>query len=470
MNWISLYARLGHRWWLPGSWGLYLAFRAGLVLRVARAKLSLIGELTNPWAVFAKAAANGLVRQDVDATRYWRSLRLRGLGWLLRERLALYLGRQNPALALSVLKRFRGHSHLISAINRSSLGVRTPAATASLSSGGRATVRCVDAINQRFQHHGLSFRVGLAPDSSFGFRVQDEPAQVPFVAPQNWPLVSVILTVHDAERYVSEAVASVLSQSYSNLELLVVDDASTDRTPQILKELCVSDRRVRVFTLGQNVGTYVAKSFAAGFARGEMLTCHDADDLATPEWISLQMEPLLRSGNCVATISDWFRVSESGALLPGSSRGVCPVESRNQTSLLVRREALDRTGLWDTARVSADVEFYERLRNVYGHRAVVSVRKPLVVGLHRAESLMNDSTVGLTESNTEQLRRHLAYRESWVNWHVACLRQGRVPRMSSVLSRIRPFWVPREFRVSPGLIREEYSKLTGAVREESHAS
>jgi glycosyltransferase involved in cell wall biosynthesis len=290
------------------------------------------------------------------------------------------------------------------------------------------------------------------------------------VVPKNWPLVSVILTVHNAERYISEAVASVLSQSYSNLELLVVDDASTDRTPQILKDLCVSDRRARVFTLGQNVGTYVAKSFAASFARGEMLTCHDADDLATPEWISQQMEPLLRAGNCVATISDWFRVSESGALLPGSSRDVHPVESKNHTSLLFRREILERMGPWDSARVLGDVEFYERLRNVYGHRAVVSVRRPLVVGLHRAESLMNDSTVGLTESNTEQLRRHLTYRESWVNWHVDCLRHGRVPRMPSVLSRIRPFRVPREFRVSPGLIREAYSKLSCAVREDSYAS
>jgi hypothetical protein len=83
---------------------------------------------------------------------------------------------------------------------------------------------------------------------------------------------------------------------------------------------------------------------------------------------------------------------------------------------------------------------------------------------------MNDSTVGLTESNTEQLRRHLTYRESWVNWHVDCLRHGRVPRMPSVLSRIRPFRVPREFRVSPGLIREAYSKLSCAVREDSYAS
>jgi hypothetical protein len=101
------------------------------------------------------------------------------------------------------------------------------------------------------------------------------------------PKVSVVMAVHNGERFVREAVGSVLGQTLSDLELVVVDDGSEDSTPEILREFAKGDPRVVVHSQG-NQG--LARSLNVGFtlARAPLVARLDADDVAVPDRLERQ--------------------------------------------------------------------------------------------------------------------------------------------------------------------------------------
>jgi hypothetical protein len=100
--------------------------------------------------------------------------------------------------------------------------------------------------------------------------------------------------------------------------------------------------------------------------------------------------------------------------------------------------------------VAADTELFERIRMMYGKRAVEHLSEPLTIGSMRTDSLMNDPVLGAMEK--EAFRKRVEYREAWVEWHQACKKTRSKPTMPSPLSVDRPFYVPEVFRVDPTAI------------------
>ena len=96
------------------------------------------------------------------------------------------------------------------------------------------------------------------------------------------PLVSVVMPVRDAERFVARAVNSILTQTLGDLELIVVDHASSDRTPEILSGIAREDARLRVRRLDADVGLAEALNRACEEARGPLIARMDGDDVAMP--------------------------------------------------------------------------------------------------------------------------------------------------------------------------------------------
>ena len=89
------------------------------------------------------------------------------------------------------------------------------------------------------------------------------------------PLISVIIPTYNREKTIDRAVDSVLKQTYSNLEVIVVDDGSSDRTEEIVKG--ISDPRVRFYKLPQNGGAGHARNEGVKLAGGELIAFHDSD-------------------------------------------------------------------------------------------------------------------------------------------------------------------------------------------------
>jgi glycosyltransferase involved in cell wall biosynthesis len=107
------------------------------------------------------------------------------------------------------------------------------------------------------------------------------------------PLVSVVLAVHDDARYIGAAVDSVLGQSFTDWELIVVDDASTDDTPDLLGT--VSDRRLRVVRSDEQLGLAASLNRGLHEAGGRFVARLDADDVALPDRLERQLEAMQAS-------------------------------------------------------------------------------------------------------------------------------------------------------------------------------
>lgn len=103
------------------------------------------------------------------------------------------------------------------------------------------------------------------------------------------PLVTVILPAYNSERYVADAIASVLGQSHSNLELLVADDGSSDNTRAVIDKF--TDPRIRRCHNAENLGPGATRNILLRQARGEYVAWQDADDIAHP----FRLERLLRA-------------------------------------------------------------------------------------------------------------------------------------------------------------------------------
>ncbi|WP_413999729.1 glycosyltransferase family 2 protein [Flavobacterium sp. W1B] len=128
------------------------------------------------------------------------------------------------------------------------------------------------------------------------------------------PLVSIIIPIFNSEKFISGAVESVQKQTYTNWEIILVDDCSTDNSVSIVSEMVENDRRIQFHQLDKNSGTGVARNFGLSKASGRYISFLDADDLWKPEKLKKQLDFLLKN-NLPFTFSFYDWINEDGELL-----------------------------------------------------------------------------------------------------------------------------------------------------------
>ena len=111
------------------------------------------------------------------------------------------------------------------------------------------------------------------------------------------PKVSIIMPVYNAEKYVSEAIESVRNQSYENWELIIVDDGSTDRSPEIIDAYSRKDPRIK-FLHQKKQGVSMARNFALCQTHGEYVTFIDSDDVYHPDRLYRMVQIFEKYPNC----------------------------------------------------------------------------------------------------------------------------------------------------------------------------
>ncbi|MEP0392203.1 MAG: glycosyltransferase family A protein [Erythrobacter sp.] len=117
--------------------------------------------------------------------------------------------------------------------------------------------------------------------------------------PQPAPKITVLMTVFNGERYLMEAVDSILAQTMPNFELLVIDDQSTDSTVEILTTYAALDDRVRVLRNIENSGPYPSANIGLAQARAPLIARMDADDICAPDRLERQLTFMEKSPNCM---------------------------------------------------------------------------------------------------------------------------------------------------------------------------
>ena len=240
--------------------------------------------------------------------------------------------------------------------------------------------------------------------------VADAISKIGHYEMKDQPLVSILMTSHNIEEYVAEAVTSVLRQSYSNLEIIIVDDNSSDKTRSILERLSRATPKVKIKFLNTNLGTYYAKNIGFQMSKGEYIFFQDCDDICHPERIKLSMLSMLKEGVI------GIRGSYSRVLYPQGL--VLNVNGLYKKLGLIttgyKRSVFQDIGYFNCTSKASDEEFFNRARLYYGREKIVDLSLPLYYNTFREGSLFadmigNDPTMTNTiEQIPSESRRHYA--------------------------------------------------------------
>lgn len=125
------------------------------------------------------------------------------------------------------------------------------------------------------------------------------------------PLVSVIMPAYNSEVFIEQAVQSIQDQTYPNWELIIVDDASTDGTVDMVKNKIRQNQKFQLLQNGENHGTGMARNLGIKTAKGRYICFLDADDLWLPEKLKVQVE-FMQKEDLAMSFSSYRLISEEG--------------------------------------------------------------------------------------------------------------------------------------------------------------
>jgi glycosyltransferase involved in cell wall biosynthesis len=264
-------------------------------------------------------------------------------------------------------------------------------------------------------------------------------------------LVTVVLPAHEAATSIERTLASALAQTYAPLEVVVVDDGSTDGTAAAVERLAAKDARVRLIRQPA-LGVAAARNRGLVAARGELVATLDADDLWHPRKIECQVEAMRAGGPAVGLVYCWFSLVDAEDRVIERRYGVCEIEGRvhsclavfnfvgNGSTPLMRRDLMLAVGGYDESLQKAaawgceDWLLYLRL----AERAEFRVVREFLVGYRRTAGTMSRDVRRMRRSfgevrgelrrrwpelPSEVLREHRAHRYGYLAW--LCRTDGR---------------------------------------------
>lgn len=214
-------------------------------------------------------------------------------------------------------------------------------------------------------------------------------------------LVSVIIPAYNAGRYIGETIESALSQSYPELEIIVVDDGSTDDTVKVVSSFIEKESKVKLIRQ-ENSGVAAARNTGIRHSQGEFIAPLDADDIWYPDKISCQVRLMRENGPDVGLVYVWNTKTDEDSNLIGLT-SIARYEGAvfpqlliahflgSASSPLIRRECIERVGGYDTrfyahrAQGCEDWDLHLRLSEHY-HFVVV---KKLLVGYRENPNSMS---------------------------------------------------------------------------------
>lgn len=262
------------------------------------------------------------------------------------------------------------------------------------------TIRLTRAFNPLLRL--LSGRVSLV-DKVFGNLVYEHKKQYVFIP----GMVSVIMPAYNASEYIDLSLQSVLSQSYTNLELIIVDDCSTDDTVDILECRQKKDDRIRIIRQKTNSGAGAARNTAIEAARGEFIAFLDSDDLWDKYKLEKQID-YMRMQELSFTCTDYAIIDENGNRT-GEVRRSIPVSDYNT---VLKHGPGNSTVMYNAGKLG---KFYIqpiRKRNDYVMWLAVVKRAGKLIGLHETLSYYRVHSKSLSIKKSSLVKFHwIVYRE-----------------------------------------------------------
>jgi glycosyltransferase involved in cell wall biosynthesis len=239
------------------------------------------------------------------------------------------------------------------------------------------------------------------------------------------PTVSVILPTYNRAELIGRAIKSILSQTYQDFEIIVVDDGSTDNTEEVVKSF--DDKRIKYIVYKRNKGAAIARNVGIKAAMGEYIAFQDSDD----EWLPLKLEKQLKvfdvsPAEVGVVYTGFWRIKDKKKIyLPfewvkqkdgNIHKELIKGNFVSTQTILVKKECFKKSGLFDeNLRGLLDWELFIRISNYYNFKYI---EEPLLIAYHTLDSITADSNA-ITEALEIIIKKHFEYfaedRKSLVN-------------------------------------------------------
>jgi len=230
------------------------------------------------------------------------------------------------------------------------------------------------------------------------------------------PLVSVIVPAYNADTFIERTLNSILTQTYINIEVLVVDDGSQDRTAEIVKSFVEKDSRV-ILLKQKNAGVAAARNLAIQKSRGEYIAPIDADDIWHPQKLEKQVQCMLEADQSLGLVYAWsVNINEDDVIMGIIDiefyRNFMTVEETvypalvyinfigNSSVPLIRRSCFEQVGLYNcklkarNAQGCEDWDLYLRIAEHYKFRVV----QEILVGYRQVKGSMSRNYLSMERS------------------------------------------------------------------------
>lgn len=198
-------------------------------------------------------------------------------------------------------------------------------------------------------------------------------------------LVSIITPSYNSEKFIEETIESVIAQTYTNWEMIIVDDVSTDNSIEIINNYAMEDSRIKLIQLEKNSGAAVARNTAIKNANGRFIAFLDSDDL----WVKTKLEEqisYMKKNNISFSYSDYELIDEKSNLLNISKK---PAGMLDYKELLKENQIGCLTAIYDQKKIGKCYMPLIRKRQDYGlwlsilKKVPYAYKVPLSLGIYR---------------------------------------------------------------------------------------
>lgn len=225
-------------------------------------------------------------------------------------------------------------------------------------------------------------------------------------------MISVIMSVWNVDKYIARAVMSVISQTYEDFELLIIDDGSTDKTLQIIN--AIQDKRIRLFKNPQNIGVYKSRNHLLSVSKGDYITWLDGDDYFDKTLFEKQVW-LLKNEATKAVRVLYTRVDKRGVKI------YRPMPA--YIGIMFKAEVFKKIGFFHELRFGADAEYLARIKKVFGDKSIGQINELLYYAIMRKDNITATQREGSTLRNE--------YGNDYTKWHNEAknlyMKQGDMP-------------------------------------------
>lgn len=252
------------------------------------------------------------------------------------------------------------------------------------------------------------------------------------------PLVSVLMTAYNREKYIGEAIESVLSSALTNFELIIVDDCSSDNTKLIAENYQQSDKRVKLFANETNLGDYRNRNRAASLAQGKYIKYLDSDDIMYPHCL------LVMAGAMEKFPEAGFGLSARGDAAKPYPAILSPREiylehfngyghfERAPGSAIIKKEVFEQAGGFSGKRYIGDTELWLKL-------AQKNYMVKFPVDLYWSRLHNSSESVFEQQENIEKVRRNLF--SSFLNAPECPIQKGEIKKtmLKTLKTKVKRF-------------------------------